>query len=55
MVYTYRTAETLGSTASAVWAFGMLIPIVNLIVFFALSIEVSRACKSNGVSFLWKT
>jgi len=47
--YTYRTAESLGSSSSALWALAMFIPVVNLILLFALSAEARRVCAANGI------
>jgi len=47
--YTYRTAESLGSAYSVLWALAMFIPVVNLIVLFALSTDARGVCAAHGI------
>jgi hypothetical protein len=49
MFYAYHTAESLGSTAGAIWAIAMLIPLVNILTLLALSSKASTVCRANGI------
>jgi len=46
----YRTAGALGSSAAPVWAFAMLIPVVNIVTLLSLSSRATRVCRANGVT-----
>jgi hypothetical protein len=49
VIYAYRTARSLGSTAAAVWAIAMLVPCLNLITLLILSANATRVCRQHGI------
>jgi hypothetical protein len=45
----YRLAQILGLGTPIVWAIGMFVPLINLIVLLALSRKSQAVCRSHGV------
>lgn len=51
--YAYRTAAALSSSAAVLWAIGMFLPCVGVLVLLALSAIATRACKAHGIRVGW--
>jgi len=50
MVYFgYQTAQATGSTAPWLWALGMLVPCVSVIVLLVLSSQATQLCRESGI------
>jgi hypothetical protein len=49
VIYAYRTAKALGSTAAVVWGVAMLIPCLNAITLLLISSRAQAACKEAGI------
>lgn len=49
VLYAYRTASALGSSAPVVWAIAMFVPLLNLITLLVLSSRATRTCRAAGV------
>ncbi len=49
ILYAYRTAKALGSSAPIIWAAAMVVPLLNLITLLVLSSRATKTCKAAGV------
>lgn len=49
LYYGYRTASEIGSKVAALWAIGLCIPGVGVVVLLLLSLAAARACRAAGV------
>lgn len=47
--FAYRTADSLASQASALWAVAMFVPCINLITLLVLSSNATSACRAAGI------
>jgi uncharacterized membrane protein len=49
IMYAYRTAQALGLSSPASWAFAMLVPALNFITLLVLSSKAGKVCRDHGI------
>ncbi len=48
-LYSYRTADALGSPVPLLWVMAMVVPAVSLIALLVLSSRAATICQANGI------
>jgi len=48
-LYSYRTADALGSPVPLVWVMAMVVPMVSMIALLVLSSRAATICQANGI------
>ncbi|HXA15925.1 MAG TPA: hypothetical protein VN380_02980 [Thermoanaerobaculia bacterium] len=48
-LYSYRTADALGSPVALLWVIAMVVPVVSLFALLLLSSRAAAICQANGI------